>query len=434
MKKKILLQFIMVISFPILLSAQWEYIYTLETGHQLNNIKFFNDETGFLLGTQALLLKTEDGGDSWDEILFPSSFSSMADVYIYGSNKIVGLGIDDPPSIIFNQFQVSYNSGGAWIPVDEDILAATSFDFQLPNLSLGYCGSMIISDTSFNCGIYKLIDVGLNTQSELVWDEGLAGTVNHILAIDDQVVVASCQADYPDNSFILRSNDQGTNWNKTLQLEPLNWFRKLDVSVDGNCVYALSWDSVFYSMNQGVSWEGHPCELRALDLISRQEAYGVSETSGFGSFVDTFNLSYTNDAWQTWRVQHKNPFDVMMIDQHHVLQMVNENTGYWAWNNQVYKTINGGFVAVPENQQTAKYSLSISPNPAHNRFKIEIPGDIHKGSVIVYNNLGAIVKEQVFSVSGQAIQIITSSWPAGIYQVAVIGKQGETYSGKVIIK
>jgi photosystem II stability/assembly factor-like uncharacterized protein len=430
MKK--IIHLVLAIIFPVVLLAQWEPISTAPDSKHYGSVKFFSDDIGFLLGSQGLFLKTQDGGDTWDEIEFLGDWYPMKDVYMYGSNKVVGLAVGEPPMSYL--FQVSYNSGGAWLPVSDEIVGTTAFDFQLPNLSLGYCGSLLMNGSSYYCGIYKLSDVGLNTQTELVWNEGLAGTVNHILAVDEQVVLASYRAEYPEKSFVLRSNDQGDSWYKTLQLEQLNAFRKLDVSVDGDCIYTLSGDSVFYSMDKGENWEGHSFVLHTLELLSRQEAYGVIRTSGGGSFIDTFNLAYTNDAWQTWSIQHKVPFEMMIIDHNNVVQMVNETTGYWACDDELFKTTNGGFVSVPEIPVTGLTDLKIMPNPASSHIKIEIPNGAHQGAVVVYNNSGAKVFGHKVGDTDDFLNINTSTWPAGLYQISISGKQGKVASGKVVIK
>jgi len=424
MKSKVLIQFILAMCFPILLSAQWESVDTPQINSLVNNMKFFNDDTGVLLADYGCIEITFDGGVSWSSVL-PPGIGDMQDFFYFDSDTYV------VQSSMAN-LMLTETDGEIWDYV--------SIDFMMPDATgflhsqLGYSGALGIENATIGQAIFKLESIGPYAPAQQVYFTGETGYFDHILCINEQEVLASFRADYPLKSFILRSDDQGANWEKTLQIEPLKGFRKLDISVDGNCVYALSWDSVFYTMDKGISWEGHPCELRALDLISRQEAYGVIETSGFGTFVDTSNLAYTNDAWQTWAVQHKLPFDVMMMDRNNILQMVNENTGYWAWNNQLYKTTNGGFVSVPDNHQTVKPGLFITPNPAYSHIKIEIPGSIHMGRVIVFNNLGTKVKEQQFSVPEQILQINTSKWQAGVYQVAIFSEQGEIFSGKVIIK
>lgn len=88
-------------------------------------------------------------------------------------------------------------------------------------------------------------------------------------------------------------------------------------------------------------------------------------------------------------------------------------------------TVNG--VKEPE----AGEALSIYPNPTGKTSMIEIPG-FHKGnlSYTITDALGKIVRAGKFS--GQSLQVNTSSWATGSYQVKIIAENGKVFSGKIM--
>ena len=60
--------------------AQWVTQSPLPTGHNLRAMKFINNDTGWLVGNNGVIIKTTDAGDSWtiQRNNIPSALSSVS--------------------------------------------------------------------------------------------------------------------------------------------------------------------------------------------------------------------------------------------------------------------------------------------------------------------------------------------------------------------
>jgi len=76
----------------------------------------------------------------------------------------------------------------------------------------------------------------------------------------------------------------------------------------------------------------------------------------------------------------------------------------------------------------------IYPNPAHDEFTLVSPAELENTfyNLIIYNSLGQQVHQEKISPSSGNIQILSSTFPAGIYNV-VLKSNLTSFSQKLII-
>lgn len=433
MKK--LIYFLIVMICPIMLAAQWEQIYTASDIYMLNNIKFFDDQTGVLLAEDAYINITEDGGQSWNMLDYSEQDHSPSDFFKFGASKYVVLS----GLWLHSGFMVTLNSGEWWYEVSPDITSPQAADFL--NIDLGYCAAFGMEGSTIGSAIYKLEGSGPYQLPELVYFTDQEGYFEHILCLDDQITLATFEVS--DNNppipaytgMLLRSDDGGNNWSQIMQLSEGKTFLKIGKSLDGNCLYAHTTEGLYYSTDDGLTWEDQDISLETIDLLSVQTAYGVVITSGFGSMIDTLNLAYTEDAWNSWSAQLKIPFDPMNIDRAVHLQMISEDLGFFAYNNQLYKTTNGGWVGLNQDSYEALSGLSITPNPASESFRITLPDDM-KGTrkITISDSRGAMVFGREIEQNRSFVQIDCNLWKPGIYFVSVESGLGKPARKKLIIR
>jgi len=433
MKKSI--YFFITMIFPIMLTAQWQQVYSPQDVNLLNNIKFFDEETGVLLADNGLIEMTQDGGQSWNAIAYADQTAAMNDFFVFGSNNFVALS--NQGSILSN-IMVSHNSGALWNLVSPDLSFPEAVDFL--NNSLGFCGAFGTENATLGHAIYRLGGIGPYQSVDQVYFTGQDGYFDHILCLNEQLVLASFEVsdgnpNLPNYSgILLRSDDQGNSWTQVLQPGNNIPFLKLGKSIDGSCLYAHTPYGVFYSTDEGLTWEEQPIFLMTLDLLSRQTAYGVVVTTGGTSMIDTLNLAFTNDAWQTWVPQLKIPFDPTFTDRSLYLQMLSENTGYFAYCNHLYKTTNGGYVGINEKPANTQSGLSIYPNPANDHILIELPYMNSNLTVEVFGSDGSKVYSTQTKIGQQCLNIDCSVWNPGIYYIRTTDMSGKMTKSKLIVQ
>ncbi|HZK07301.1 MAG TPA: T9SS type A sorting domain-containing protein [Bacteroidales bacterium] len=431
MKKSI--YFIIVMIFPVVLSAQWQEIYSTTDVFLLNNIKFFDEQTGVLLANDGFIKMTQDGGQSWEQIIYPNQTASMADFFVFGNNNYLALANNWGNS----SFMVSTNSGASWNEVSPNIFFPQAVDYF--NSNLGFCAAFDIESSITGQAIYKLGGIGPDQSAEQVYFTELEGYFDHIFCLNDEVVLASFEISDNNPPFpqytgtLLRSDDQGSTWAQVLQLSDNKMFQKIGLSLDGTCLYAHTWDEVFYSMDEGLTWETQPISLVTVDLLSRQEAYGVVITSGFGTMIDTLNLAFTADAWQSWTAQLKIPFDPFYIDRSLHLQMLSANTGFYSYYNQLFKTTNGGWVGIDEQPAGNLAELVVTPNPAKESFWVGRPGTGIEATIKVFDSRGSVIFSKAIDHDRQSLQIDASTWRPGIYFISLEDVSGKQTKSKLVI-
>ena len=429
------LTFLFAAFFPIMLFGQWLPVETPGGVYYFNNIKFFDENTGFLLGDESYFKMTQDCGATWTSVEYPDQAAAMNDCFLFDSQVIVALA---DVNTLFAGFKVSDNTGISWDDVSNTIFLPQAAGFY--NSGLGFCGATeIINANPVSC-IYRLDGTGPEVQYQKVLETTLHGYFDNFLCVSEEVVLASYAISDENpplpqyTGLLLLSSDHGNSWQELFQLEPNHQFMKLGLSITGDCVYALAPGKIYYSTDEGQSWVSETTDLRTVELISREMAYGVQVTSGFGSMVDTFNVVYTNNGWETAATQLKIPFDPSYADQYNHLQFVNETTGFYAFNHQLYKTTNGGFVSVNESPATNPFRLSITPNPAKEWTSIgyTLPEGETKGIIKISDVKGRII--ETFVVSGTQGQMVWDSRKInnGVYFYTFEVK-GLSKSGKIVI-
>jgi hypothetical protein len=431
------LTFLFAAFFPVMLFGQWLPVETPGGVYYFNNIKFFDENTGFLLGNESYFKMTQDGGATWTSVEYPDQAAAMNDCFLFDSQVIVALS---DLNTLFAGFKVSDNTGISWDDVSNTIFLPQAAGFY--NSGLGFCGATeIINANPVSC-IYRLDGTGPEVQYQKVMETTLQGYFDNFLCVSEEVVLASYAISDENpplpqyTGLLLLSSDHGNSWQELFQLEPNHQFMKLGLSITGDCVYALAPGKIYYSTDEGQSWVSETTDLRTVELISREMAYGVRVTSGFGSMVDTFNVVYTSNGWETVATQLKIPFDPSYADQYNHLLFVNETTGFYAFNHQLYKTTNGGFVSVNENIATNSFKIAITPNPANEIVNFEFGNfqNLQQAQLRCYDVFGSLLHSEPIMQGQKEVVLDISSWPPGMYVAVVYSNGGVVGKSKFVVE
>ena len=82
--RKFLLVFILIVS-PLLATCQWNWMNPLPQGNDLKDIRFLDPSTGYAVGDGGTILKTLDGGFTWNRLVSGTIYD-LTSVFFVNSN------------------------------------------------------------------------------------------------------------------------------------------------------------------------------------------------------------------------------------------------------------------------------------------------------------------------------------------------------------
>jgi photosystem II stability/assembly factor-like uncharacterized protein len=137
------------------LNAQWVYQNPKPTGRDLTAIKFINEETGFI-GSIGFILKTTDGGLSWDNI--PVDISWVNDIFF--TDQLTGF-VSGPEGKILR----TTDSGNSWsliAQIPDTEIYSIFFTSQLTGFATVQAGSLYKTTDGGFTWVKKVMPSGYN--------------------------------------------------------------------------------------------------------------------------------------------------------------------------------------------------------------------------------------------------------------------------------
>jgi photosystem II stability/assembly factor-like uncharacterized protein len=202
-------------------------------GAHLNKVQFISSSTGWAVGNDGLVLKTTDGGASWQENFTGSVFYELTDIQFFDLNNGVAAGTDDfsGDGIMLK----STDGGESWTLLNGSIDYVKAISFINPDI--GYAAAD---------EIYKTTDGG-NTWNEVLYANG---DFHDVYAILNNVTAVGFNGIY-------RSTDGGANW--VLQASGLNTYLSGIHLFDNNYGIVIgSSGTILKTTNGGITWLSIP--------------------------------------------------------------------------------------------------------------------------------------------------------------------------------
>ena len=321
----------------------------------LYSVSFINPDTGYISGSNHLLLYTNDGGEHW--MSRPANIiSTVWSLHATTQNTVWAVGVLDE----------CLGGPGAW----------------------------------FSCGeIIKSVNAGSS------WTRESWGMVNTLFS----VWFPSPDTGYVVGDYSICKAYNGGVWNA-------NW---IDTSTIFNSVhsphagtaYAVSLDGVVVkTSNSGTSWDIiqtglPPHTLGAVWFTSDSTGY-IGGTSG--------SMMKTTDGGQTWTLLNTGTNQFILS-----IAFSSPGTGIAVGSNKtILKTINAGItwndvITGTRNEKAVMGRLHISPTPATDVITVIFPESVSPGGITVYSVGGSILIKQV--VNGTRTRIDISRLPKGVY-------------------
>ena len=230
-------------------TSVWQHIRT-STDVDLNSIAFIDDSLGFACGDSGTVIKTTDGGSSWENIAIPSvgkrklldiEFSEGAKGIITGENGLL---------------LITDNFGFSWNQIE---LTKLFGDLSEPPRTFKSCwkyGKIFI--LAYNGYIFQSSNYGKT------WERTFSDKNDYfynIVFTDEQTgfIVGK-------NGVILKSTDAGYSWNKITKFTA-NYIKGIDFNSSAKGI-TVGNDEMFVTEDGGTSWERNKnCNTNALSGI-----------------------------------------------------------------------------------------------------------------------------------------------------------------------
>lgn len=366
---KSIILFIVCINFVRFTNAQWQPQNFLPQGNHLTSVFFTSSEKGWAAGEMGTILKTTDGGNTWD-IVYAGSQRKINALYFLSDQ--IGFAVGDSCLILATE-----NGGQDW----EDRSFGDSRDYFMSiyfsSENIGWIGGnlwvggSIILKTTDTGKTWEQHDIGVSCAPYSIhfssethgWMAGTAGTGNIVRTTDGG---KTWQAKFLDNrmyysiwglsestaiaalnfSEILRTTNGGDTWTKKTIKHRDNdiHFTSLFFTTEstGWLVGGYSGESGFTgvilkTVNAGEDWQVIKDDIR----WGPGSVYFSDENTGW--VVGNFGLILqTTDAGATWHEQS----DVLnsFLETFHEIDFVSRTTGWAASYDGLIHTTNGGFI------------------------------------------------------------------------------------------
>jgi hypothetical protein len=285
----------------------------------------------------------------------------------------------------------------------------------------------------FNSALYVLADYGENQGLHRSYDEGQTWealtnglTSNGVRSIthDDDYLYVGLIGTGPESSpGVFRSIDNGDNWEYAST--------GLDVDIDhmaslGNRIYASSYSNVYYSTDQGNSWNYTLCPQPGIPIASiiSVENYLIA-----CHMTGAYKLQNNDNSWESWN-DNLNTMMAWGITADGIYSYCSTgDIGIW-------RRPLDQLVGIGENQEFSDISdsFSVYPNPGSYRISLHSIVFSQRASMIeIYNLSGEKLFEKQIPSGNETFEVDVCHLQSGVYFCRIITGKGNA-TKKLIIK
>ncbi|OFY25012.1 MAG: hypothetical protein A2W98_06790 [Bacteroidetes bacterium GWF2_33_38] len=286
-------------------------------GVEMSDVFLFNEDTFFVCCRGGVIIKTTDGGQSWDYF----SIITEPDLYsIYFTSSSVGYCAGKGGTILKTE-----NAGNTWYSLSTN----TTLDIYkifFPNSNVGY----------FMCGNNPTTFIFKTETSGLVWNQINEFTSNSMYDFYFSDSDTGCV--FLGNS-VKYTNDGGDSWSTTLNYSYAKFLGSLD-----SVLYVSTIDTIKLSYDKGLTW---------IPWLKTSATYMIDTTN----FMSGMYLS--NDQGLNYVNVYSALSDLVYTCNFNSIEFINENIGFiCADKGYISKTINSGQCWTGYNNYQINYNLN----------------------------------------------------------------------------
>ncbi|MDQ3019736.1 MAG: YCF48-related protein [Bacteroidota bacterium] len=308
------------------------------TNKTLNDVFFINDQKGWIVTDSSKILRTTDGGETWNMKTLPL-YSPLKTIFFINENTGWAAG----GYFYFAHSGVVYKTidgGSNWFLLSH---SPEIEDIYFINSNTGFAGYDGSGDFVSAGGIVKTTNGGSN------WTGSFSSSYV-ISAVkfensDTGFAIGNYWDDTGnDTNIIYRTINGGISWEtKYKESNHHFYFNNLrDICIKGNNIWVSGRDSsIMYSSNAGESWNRQfipkPRIMESIFFINQQTGWAV----GIG-YPDTANIIKTTNGGMNW-INLKSNYNHRLYS----VIFINEYTGWTVGDyGIILKTTNGGLTYV----------------------------------------------------------------------------------------
>lgn len=338
---------------------------------------FIDESTGYVLGGSGEIIRTFDGGITWEKVRQATKAQWFSDIYMIDKNNgfMTGGGVS-PGGATWSTVYRS-TTGVNWqsmnVPSEKPLNRVYFYNRQL-GFMLGWDGTLL---KTLNGGLsWTSIQTGIDSDLQDVF----------FLNPDTGFMIAS---GYWDDYYILKSENGGEDW--TVVYEQLNYY------------HYYSYKSVFFS-DPFNGW-----------------------VSGCPGLILT-----TQDCGKTWTKSH-----VITDNYLNGIYMKNAENGMIVGSNGTI-LVKGSMQSIREYEIHDELNISCIPNPARKQavlsFELSSRG---LADILIYDSKGGIVKairRKFFQEGLQQVQLDVTDLSAGLYTIAIKTTRAKGQTRLVVVQ
>ncbi|HRO43407.1 MAG TPA: T9SS type A sorting domain-containing protein [Flavipsychrobacter sp.] len=371
MKNTFLLFAALLLSLIVQAQSYWNKVAS-GTNHHLVSVSFGSNMVGYISGTDSVLLKTVDGGNTWNNVTHTGMDFSLArpDIvhvnFVHADTGFAVVSNFENPVYVGTLYKTT-DGGSTWNVVNGGFAAYSTFFSDANN---GY-----VVGSQFFAG--KTVVAMANG----VWDNG-----NYFSwQPSDFLYTIDCRNNTcitaGDSGYVYRTHNGGTSWD-TVKTATDSTIRSLKFLNDSVIVAATDYEmgGVMISTDMGANWHYENSLLTF--FYPKMKSVAVSKKD---SFIVVGKVNWDTTGVILWW-NGSSPMIEGVEQAMNSVAMRNDSVGFAVGNNGLIMSNKG--IQVGINSVQKRMSLNVYPNPSDGRFKTEME-TAH--SVKVYDLTGRLI-------------------------------------------
>jgi photosystem II stability/assembly factor-like uncharacterized protein len=388
------------------------------TSNSLNRVDFPSLNVGYVLPFNGQLLRTVDGGITWDSLSSLTLYGNLiGDNNIYFVDDSIGF-ISTYNSNGNTRLYKTSDMGNTWSDLTPESNLYGILKIHFLNHQRGY----IYLYSAFNDRAWTTIDGG-STWSELTLGFSLGSGTSSLPTMffvnDSTGYCAGGDGSFMYQGAIARTTDYGQSWSLTV----LPIYQSLINSIhfaNKDTGYTVSRSGkIFRTIDEGLSWDS----IATLNTNTKSEIFFIDGRTGY--VVSDVYLYKTIDAGISWFIDFTAATGINLF----AVNFPDSTTGYAVGSNgTILKNLNPNGI---ENINSNDNFIAVYPNPITNSSILEVNVQLKDAEVFIYDILGKEMMRK--KLTSNRMEIGKGNLKSGVYFVRVKGNEGE-YMKKIIVE